>query len=127
MLRVWNWRAATTGSGLTPKCPMPRYFKLHECEAVLPEVERALREAVAHRAEYRAADDELDASVQHIRTSGGARVDRSSYLATRARRDTSAAGLKDAITRVEQLGAMVKDLDIGLIDFLSIYKGQEVC
>ncbi len=106
---------------------MPRYFKLSECEALLPEVERALRDALQYRAEYGKADAELGANLARIRISGGARVDRSGYLATRARRDTSAAALKEALERIERLGAMVKDLDIGLIDFLSMYKGQEIC
>jgi|SRR5579872_6314308 len=106
---------------------MPRYFTLRECETLLPEVERALREAVAHRAEYQKADAELDTSVKHIRVSGGARVNRGAYLAARARRDTSAAGLKQALEEIEHTGAIVKDLEIGLIDFLSRYRGREVC
>src|SRR5579863_7202042 len=106
---------------------MPRYFTLTESERLLPEVERALRDALLHRVEFKKADDELDGSVEHIRMSGGARVDRGAYLATRARRDTSAAALKDALDRIEHIGAQVKDLDIGLIDFLSLDRGQEVC
>ncbi len=106
---------------------MPRYFTLNESERLLPEVERALRDALFHRGEYQKADEELDGSVQHIRMSGGARVDRGAYLAARSRRDTSAAALKDALDRIENIGALVKDLDIGLIDFLSLYKGREVC
>jgi hypothetical protein len=106
---------------------MPRYFTLRECEGLLPQVERCLREAVFHKAEYEKADGELDTSMKHIRVSGGARVNRGAYLATRARRDTSAAALKEALLRIEGTGAVVKDLDIGLIDFLSVYRGQEVC
>ncbi len=106
---------------------MPRHFTLSESERLLPEVERALRDALFHRAEYQAADQQLDGSAAHIRMSGGARLDRSAYLASRARRDTSAAALKDAFDRIEEIGALVKDLDIGLIDFLSLYHGREVC
>ena len=106
---------------------MPRYFRLDECEAHLPEVERALRDALFHRAEYRKADQELDASMQRIRISGGARINRTDYLATRARRDSSGAALHDALDQIEKAGALVKDLDIGLIDFLTLYQGREVC
>ena len=106
---------------------MPRYFSLAESEQLLPDVERCLRDALFHRSEYLKADDELDGSVQHIRMSGGARVDRGAYLASRARRDTSAAALKDSLEQIEHIGALVKDLDIGLIDFLSLYRGREVC
>ena len=66
-------------------------------------------------------------AISRIRISGGMRVDREGHLAARTRRDSSAAGLKEALERVEQAGALVKDLDIGLIDFLTLYRGREVC
>src|SRR6267154_5803132 len=106
---------------------MPRYFTLQESERLLPEVERALREALLQKSEYEKADKELDAFTERIRMSGGAVVNRGQHLATRARRDTSAAALKEALTQIEQLGAVVKDLDIGLIDFMAVYQGREVC
>jgi hypothetical protein len=126
-MRITCKAALSTAGNRRAGSEMPRYFKLHECDALLPQIERALREALFHRSEYQKADGELDASVQRVRISGGARVDRGAYLATRARRDTSAAALKEALANIEAAGAMVKDLDIGLIDFLSIYRGQEVC
>jgi len=106
---------------------VPRYFTLTESERLLPEVERSLRDALFHKAEYQKSDDELDGSVQHIRMSGGARLDRGVYLATRARRDSSAVALREALEQIEKIGVLVKDLDIGLIDFLSLYHGREVC
>ena len=45
----------------------------------------------------------------------------------RSTRDTSAVALKAALQQIEEAGAMVKDLDIGLIDFLAKYRGQDVC
>src|SRR5262249_8641228 len=79
------------------------------------------------KAEYHRADEDLKASMRRIRASGGARVSQSEFLATRARRDTSAAALKEALERIEAIGALVKDLDVGLIDFLTMYRGREVC
>jgi hypothetical protein len=106
---------------------MPRYFTLRESEQLLPEVERALRDALLHKGEYQKAEQELRGNNQRIRMAGGSQVNRGAYLALRARRDTSAAALKEALERIEQLGALVKDLDIGLIDFLTRYHGREVC
>jgi hypothetical protein len=106
---------------------VPRYFTLAESERLLPEVERSLRHAISHKTEYQKADQELENSVAHIRMSGGARLNHSVYLATRARRDSSASALKEALEQIEQLGAQVKDLDVGLIDFLSLYHDREVC
>jgi hypothetical protein len=106
---------------------MAKYFTLSESERLLPALERALRDALLHKAEYQKADHSLDASIAHVRASGGAQVNRGAWLALRARRDTSAAALKEVLDEIEQTGALVKDLDIGLIDFLCMYQGREVC
>src|SRR5437867_11793872 len=106
---------------------MPRHFTLAQAEQMLPEVEHALRDALFHKAEYQAAEEELNRNTQRIRMAGGSRVNPGPLLAMRARRDTSAAALKDIFDRVEQMGVLIKDLDIGLIDFLTRYHGREVC
>jgi hypothetical protein len=106
---------------------MPRYFTLAEAERMLPEVDQALRDALYQKSEYQAAEEELNRYTQRIRMAGGSRVHPGPFLATRARRDTSAAALKEIFERVEEMGVLVKDLDIGLIDFLTRYHGREVC
>jgi hypothetical protein len=45
----------------------------------------------------------------------------------RARRDSGAAALKAAMEQIDEIGAQVKDLDIGLIDFLSRFQDRDVC
>jgi hypothetical protein len=106
---------------------MPRHFTLTEAEQMLPEVDRALRDALFHKAEYQAAEAELSATMQGIRMAGGSRVNPGPILATRARRDGSAGALREVFENIEQMGVLVKDLDIGLIDFLTRYQGREVC
>jgi hypothetical protein len=106
---------------------MPRYFTLAEAERMLPAVDRTLREALQHKSEYQTADEELNQQTQRIRMAGGSRVNPGTFLAMRARRDTNAAALKEIFERVEEMGVLIKDLDIGLIDFLTLYHGREVC
>jgi hypothetical protein len=106
---------------------MPRHFTLAEAERMLPEVERALRDALFHKAEYQAAEETLNATMQGIRMAGGSRVNPGPILAMRARRDTSAGALREVFETIEQIGVLIKDLDIGLIDFLTLYQGREVC
>ena len=106
---------------------MPRHFTLTEAEQMLPEVDRALRDALFHKAEYQAAEAELNATMQGIRMAGGSRVNPGPILATRARRDASAGALREIFEKIEEIGVLVKDLDIGLIDFLTRYQGREVC
>jgi hypothetical protein len=105
---------------------MSRYFTVDQAEKVLPEVERALRDAIFQKAEYQAAEGELNRTTQRIRMAGGSRVSPGPFLALRARKDTASSALTAAVERVNELGAQIKDLDIGLIDFPSRYHGREV-
>ncbi|SRR6266571_3015703 len=106
---------------------MPRYYTLAEAELMLPEVDRALRDALFHKSEYQTAEEELNRNTQRIRMAGGSRVNPGPFLTMRSRRDTSAAALKEIFETVEEMGVLIKDLDIGLIDFLTLYHGREVC
>ena len=85
---------------------MAQYFTLPEAERLLPELEQ-----VAER----------------IRFSGGARVNPGQQLSLRSRRDTSMAALKDALDQIDRIGVLIKDLDIGLIDFLTRFQDRDVC
>lgn len=105
---------------------MSRHFRLEEAERLLPDVERALRDAISHKDEYQAADGELQNAMERIRMDGGSRVNPGPILAMRARKDGATKALTEAVQRVEELGAQIKDLDIGLIDFPTLYHGREV-
>jgi hypothetical protein len=106
---------------------VPRYFTLPQAERLLPEVERYLRDALFHRSEAQRAHQELEDTSDRIRMSGGMRVNPGRQIAVRARRDSSIAALKDSLEQIEEAGALIKDLDIGLIDFLSRFQDRDVC
>ncbi|HEY1754216.1 MAG TPA: DUF2203 domain-containing protein [Bryobacteraceae bacterium] len=106
---------------------MPRYFTLPQAESLLPEVERSLRDALFYKSEAQKAHQELEETSDRIRMSGGMRINQGQLQAVRDRCDSSVASLKDALERIEQAGALIKDLDIGLIDFLSRFQDQDVC
>jgi hypothetical protein len=42
------------------------------------------------------------------------------------RRESSALRLKDVLEKIQEFGCLVKDLDIGLIDFPTLLNGEEV-
>ena len=106
---------------------MPRYFTLQQAELLLPEVERALRDALFHRAEAQKSQAELQQVAERIRFSGGARIDPDKQALTRAHRDSSITALKTALDEIDAMGALIKDLDIGLIDFMTRYRDSDVC
>jgi hypothetical protein len=105
---------------------MPRYFTLTQAQALLPNVETVIREAVVLRAEFQLAEGELQASTQKIMMMGGSLVDRDRLSRQKSRRDSSATKLKEAIEQIHSLGCLIKDLDIGLVDFPTQYRGEEV-
>ncbi len=105
---------------------MTRYFTLQEARQLLPEIEAAIREAMGLKAEYQRAEAELRAGIERIAMLGGVDLDRVAFLERRSRREAIATRLKELIDGIQGLGCLVKDLDIGLIDFPSLYRGEEV-
>jgi hypothetical protein len=105
---------------------MARRFSLAEAQSLIPEVSRLLRDAVSLKGEYQEAEQAIQTWMHRITMMGGLSVDRSQAIDTRKRRDASAASLRNAIEQVQAMGCVVKDLDIGLIDFPTEFRGEEV-
>jgi len=105
---------------------MPRFFTLSQAEKLLPQVESAIREAIVRKAEYEQAEAEWQSFSERVMVQGGMQVDRSRLLEQKNRRESAALLVKNSIERVHEFGCVVKDLDIGLIDFPTLLNGQEV-
>src|SRR3984893_4184837 len=105
---------------------MPRFFTLQQAEKLLPEVESALREAIALKSEYEEAEKERQSFSTRIALLGGVSVDSAQLLDKKHRRESSAHRLKAAIEKIQEFGCLVKDLDTGLIDFPTLLNGVEV-
>jgi hypothetical protein len=105
---------------------MPRYFTLAEARAALPVVGRSIHEAVQAKAHYMEAEKAIQNLVQRILTMGGINVDTVAAEAWKAQYDSNAQTLKNSMERIEDLGVLVKDLDIGLVDFPTLFRGEEV-
>jgi hypothetical protein len=105
---------------------MPRYFTLDEARAALPVVGRSIREGVQARARYQEAEKVLQDLAQRILMMGGISVDTASAEAWKTQYDSNAQTLKTAMDRIEEMGVLVKDLDVGLVDFPTLFQGEEV-
>ncbi|HEX4750935.1 MAG TPA: DUF2203 domain-containing protein [Bryobacteraceae bacterium] len=105
---------------------MPRYFNLLEAESFLPRVERALREVKEHKLSYDKCDQELGAIAQRVTLTGGMVPPRERIAELRAHKDASARGVKRAVEQLQEIGCLLKDLGIGLVDFPTLYRGEEV-
>jgi hypothetical protein len=105
---------------------MAQLFTLLQAEQLLPAVETAIREAISLRSDYEQAESGLQQSVERITMLGGAFVDRDQAQTLKNRRQSSAMRLKESIEKIQSYGCVVKDLDVGLIDFPTLYRGEEV-
>jgi hypothetical protein len=105
---------------------MSKRFTLAEAQSLIPSVDPVLRKAIELKSNYAEAEEEMESFSRRIQMMGGLVVDREQALAMRQRRDTASEGLREAIQEVEEFGCVLKDLDIGLIDFPTLFRGREV-
>jgi len=105
---------------------MPRFFTLEQAEKLLPEVEAAMREAIAARADYQRAEADRESFVRRVTMQGGMSVDRERVIQEKSRLESSVRQLKAAVEKIQEAGCLIKDLDMGLVDFPTLLKGEEV-
>lgn len=105
---------------------MPRFFTLQQAERFLPEVESAVRQAIPLKAEFQEAEQEWQLFLRRIAFLGGLQVDHAQVGERKQRRDSAAVLLKSALEKIQECGCLIKDLDIGLVDFPTLYRGEEV-
>src|SRR5579872_413960 len=105
---------------------MSRRFNLAEAQSLIPQVDQLLRVAIAQKAEFQEADQAVQAISQRVTLMGGMMIDRDQAVDTRRRRDSMATKLRASVEEVEGFGCVIKDLDIGLIDFPTLLRGVEV-
>jgi hypothetical protein len=105
---------------------MAKRFTLAEAQSLIPRVDGLLREAISLKTEYQEAEDTVQAFSQRIALMGGVLVNREQVIDERTRRDEAGSKLRTAIEQVQEFGCVVKDLDMGLIDFPTLLRGVEV-
>lgn len=105
---------------------MPRRFTLAEAQSLIPNVDPVLRKAIRLKSDYSEATEQMESLSRRIQMMGGLVVNREQAIEARERRDTASAKLREAIQEVEEFGCVVKDLDVGLIDFPTLFQGREV-
>ena len=105
---------------------MAKRFTYAEAQSLLPQVERLLRDALALKSEYEEAEREVQAFGQRIMLMGGMVVDREKALETKRRHEAAAGRLRAVLEEIQETGCLIKDLNIGLVDFPTLLRGTEV-
>src|SRR3954454_23649026 len=111
---------------MEPEEQEPRLFTLTEAERTRREVEPTLIEAIELRKKLAPLDEELTALAARIQWSGGMTVAYEPTARLRSDRERLAESLKTALEKIQATGCVVKDLDMGLLDFPAIVNNQEV-
>jgi hypothetical protein len=105
---------------------MARRFTLWEAERMLPQIRDWMREAVAMKSQYDEAEQAVQALASRITMMGGIVVNRERAAEDRAKREVAGQALRTLLENFEQSGVMVKDLEKGLADFPTLFRGEEV-
>lgn len=102
-----------------------RYFTLAEANAALTEVRPLTEELVAHRRALREFEERQAALTARIAGNGG-NVEPHELQEVQERFDEEVAGIARCVARIQEAGGLVKDIDEGLVDFLSEHEGEEL-
>jgi hypothetical protein len=105
---------------------MGRYFTLDEARAILAEVRAEMGRALQLRGEMREAEEELQSVARKVMMTGGMVVDHGHLAEVRRDHEQSAGRLRAILESIQESGCLVKDLDMGLLDFPSLYMGRAV-
>jgi hypothetical protein len=105
---------------------MPKRFTHAEAQSLIPQVGHLLSDAVAAKTEYQEAERAIQQFTERVMMMGGITVDRERAIDARSRRDSAAKALRAAIEQLQETGCVLKDLDIGLVDFPTLLRGVEV-
>jgi hypothetical protein len=105
---------------------MPKRFTLVEAERLIPQVDALLRQAIPLKAQFAEAERAWTSILERVSTRGGVVLDRDQSIEVRTRREQLATQLKSVLEGIQEIGCLVKDIDIGLVDFPTLFRGTEV-
>jgi hypothetical protein len=103
-----------------------RLFTLTEAERARREVEPFLVEAMECRKKLSGLDNDLSAVAARIMMMGGVVVPYESLARLRHEHTKLAENLRSSLDRILETGCIIKDLEVGLLDFPSIIDNEEV-
>jgi hypothetical protein len=106
--------------------PPQRIFTLTEAERTRRELEPFLIEAIDARKKLSELDQELTAVSTRILMMGGVLVPYGKLAEKRMEHQSLAERMKSNLEKILATGCLVKDLDVGLLDFPSVINNEEV-
>jgi hypothetical protein len=103
-----------------------KYFSLTEAERLRVQLEPVLIEAMESRRKLGEAEEQLNTLAERIQRSGGMLISYEKTARMRLDRNRSEEAVRSALEQIQATGCVVKDLDVGLLDFPARINNQEV-
>ena len=104
---------------------MPRHFTPASANDALGEIRPLVEKLVAHRRALQRAQDERQELAGKIAGNGGG-IDAQRLADLEAEGERERIGIARCVNEIHERGAIVKDLDEGLVDFPARREGEEV-
>ena len=105
---------------------MSRYFTLKEAESLIPVVKECLEAAINAKAMVVEIDSEMQELSARICMLGGMEIDPDHIARRRLERIALVKSIEESVDTIQSSGCLVKDLDMGLLDFPALLNGEEV-
>lgn len=102
-----------------------RYFNRQQAEELLPMLEVLLAEAIEQKRKVDEIDSELGQAASRVMLLGGSLLPYKELAEKKVRKDQHLGELQESVSKIEQTGCVLKDLDQGLVDFPSVIENQE--
>jgi len=104
---------------------MPRHFTPEEANAALDEIRPLVEELVAHRQAHERLQLERAELAERIAGNGGG-IDAQQLADLEAAEERERIGIARTVNAIHERGAIVKDLDAGLVDFPAQRESEEI-
>lgn len=93
---------------------------------MIPQLEQWLRQVIDSKKQVVELDSEFQEIQVRIQMMGGSELDPAGIAEKKLLRNQNVERLKALVDNIQQSGCLVKDLDMGLIDFPALLNNQEV-
>jgi hypothetical protein len=103
-----------------------KYFDRREAEELLHTITPWLEEARGENQKIEAFKTELARVASRIMVLGGTSPPLADLLRKKTAHDEAAEHLAEIVQRIQETGVLVKDIDVGLVDFPSLLEGEEI-
>jgi hypothetical protein len=103
-----------------------RLFSLTEAERTRVELEPVLLEAMEARRRAKAIDEKMTELATRIQMSGGMRFDYQHAGHQRLEQNHLESSIATALEKIHSTGCVVKDLDVGLLDFPARLNDEDI-